>query len=167
MLPSCCKHVHLGKEKRQHHFLLQPLNLSPGATVRNPSALTSTSRVGAAICSLSVLRVLTTTFLTNVLSSACLSSSQGCTSPSALTNRPVTSPVLRGAISQREIISPAPPAKWVFYYPERGLMEHWNMCSCCISSKTSNSQTCYRLHFTGTLLRSTAHSKGSLKHMDV
>lgn len=108
------------QREEKHHFLLQPLNLSPGVTVRSLSSLTSTSRGGAAITSLSVLRGLTATFLTNVLSSACLSSSQGCRSPSALNNTAVTSPVLRRASSQRKSSPLPPPAKWVFYYPERG-----------------------------------------------
>lgn len=67
MLPNSCKHVPLGKEKRQYDFLLQPLNLTPRSTTRNLSPQTSTPGANAAIGSLNTLRMVTTTFLTNAL----------------------------------------------------------------------------------------------------
>lgn len=62
MLPNSCKHIPLGKEKRQYNFLLQPLNL----TTRNSSPQTSTPQASAAVGSLNTLTMVTT-FLTNAL----------------------------------------------------------------------------------------------------
>lgn len=56
------------REKGQYDFLSQPLNLYPSITLRNSISLTSTPRVDAAIVSLGARRVVTTTFLSNVLS---------------------------------------------------------------------------------------------------
>lgn len=95
--------------ERQYSFLLQPLNLSPSVTIRNLISLTSTPRADAGIGSLNVLRVVTTTFLSDELTwkSAWLSQLSVLQFSLSSKKEGYRSVIFRRAISQRNITSPA------------------------------------------------------------
>lgn len=93
--------------ERQYSFLLQPLNLSPSVTIRNPSSLTSTPRADAGTASLNVLRVVTTTFLSDELTwkSAWLSQLSVLQYSLSSKKQGYCSTIFRRAIPQRNITS--------------------------------------------------------------